>query len=229
MTILIVGNKGQLGWALERKAKQAGIDAIGVDLPELDLTRGKAVRQQVGRKRCAAVVNVAAYTAVDKAEGDVDAAFAVNRDGVANLADACREHEVPLIHISTDYVFIGTGNTPYKPNDAIDPLGIYGRSKAAGEKEVRERLNQHLIIRTSWLYGVHGPNFVKTMLRLAKEKKEIRVVDDQKGCPTFAGDLADSIIRIVERIDGGKGDCVGHLPLLQCRRNNLVSISEKSD
>ncbi|BBO73017.1 NAD(P)-dependent oxidoreductase [Desulfosarcina widdelii] len=198
MTILIIGNKGQLGWALERSAENHDIKTVGVDLPELDMTHAEALNQLVGRKRWAAVVNAAAYTAVDKAECDVDTAFAVNRDGVAHLADACREHDLPLIHISTDYVFNGRATSPYTPDDPIDPLGIYGQSKAAGEKALRERLDRHVIIRTSWLYGIHGNNFVKTMLRLARERKELRVVFDQYGCPTYAGDLADAILQITK-------------------------------
>jgi len=200
MTILIIGNKGQLGWALEKQAAMEGIYTFGVDLPELDLTVHEAVRQLVGRDRFSAVINSAAYTAVDKAESDVDTAFAANRNGVAHLAGACAEKSIPLIHISTDYVFNGKSDVLYKPDDPIDPLGVYGHSKAEGEKEVRRRLPKHLIIRTSWLYGIHGNNFVKTMIRLAKERKELRVVDDQKGCPTFAGDLADVILKVVEHL-----------------------------
>lgn len=199
MIILIIGNKGQLGWALERSAEDNDIKTIGVDLPELDMTRAKAINQLVARERWAAVINAAAYTAVDKAESDADTAFAVNRDGVAHLADACREQNFPLIHISTDYVFNGTGTSPYTPDDPIDPLGIYGQSKADGEKALRERLDRHLIIRTSWLYGIYGNNFVKTMLRLARERKELRIVADQYGCPTYAGDLAEAIIKIIKQ------------------------------
>lgn len=199
MTVLIIGNKGQLGWALERGAKNHDIKTVGVDLPELDMTHAQALYQLVARERWDAVVNAAAYTAVDKAEGDADTAFAVNRDGVAHLADACRENNLPLIHISTDYVFNGTSTSPYTPDDTIDPLGVYGQSKAAGEKALRERLDRHVIIRTSWLYGIHGNNFVKTMLRLAREREKLRVVADQYGCPTYAGDLAEAIIKIVKQ------------------------------
>lgn len=204
MKVLIIGNKGQLGWAIERQAAIEGIATEGVDLPELDLTSWEDVKQLIGKERFAAIVNAAAYTAVDKAESDVDTAFAVNRDGVAHLADACRENGIPLIHISTDYVFDGTNTVPYKPEDPINPLGVYGRSKAEGEEALRARLPNHIIIRTSWLYGVHGNNFVKTMIRLAKERKEMRVVDDQKGCPTFAGDLASAILKILEMLNEGQ-------------------------
>jgi dTDP-4-dehydrorhamnose reductase len=199
MKVLIVGNKGQLGWALERQATINGISTEGADLPELDMTNQEAVKRLVGKDRFSVVVNAAAYTAVDKAESDVDTAFAVNRDGAAYLAEACRENNIPLIHISTDYVFNGTSTVPYKPEDPIDPLGVYGRSKAEGETAIREILPQHVIIRTAWLYGIHGNNFVKTMIRLAKERTELRVVNDQRGCPTFAGDLAEAIMDIIDR------------------------------
>ena len=200
MKILIVGNKGQLGWALEQSAARRGIPTIGVDLPELNLTSPEAVNSLVEKHPCTTVINAAAYTAVDKAEDDAEAAFAVNRDGAAHLAYACRKNGIPLIHISTDYVFDGKGSVPYKPENPIEPLGVYGKSKAFGEKAVRDRLAQHIIVRTSWLYGVHGHNFVKTMLRLAREKKELRVVNDQRGCPTFAGDLANALVGIAERV-----------------------------
>lgn len=199
MTVLIIGNKGQLGWALERSAEKHGVQTMGVDLPDLDMTHAEALYQLVARERWDAVVNAAAYTAVDKAESDADIAFAVNRDGVAHLADACREHGLPLIHISTDYVFNGTATSPYTPDDPIDPLGVYGQSKADGETVLRERLDRHVIIRTSWLYGIHGNNFVKTMLRLARERVELRVVADQYGCPTYAGDLAEAILQILKQ------------------------------
>jgi len=199
MTLLIIGNKGQLGWALERSAEKQDIQTVGVDLPELDMTHAEAIDQLVSRERWSAVVNAAAYTAVDKAESDADTAFTVNRDGVAHLADTCREHGLPLIHISTDYVFNGTATSPYAPDDPIDPLGVYGQSKADGEQALRERLDRHVILRTSWLYGIHGNNFVKTMLQLAREREELRVVADQYGCPTYAGDLAEAIIKIVKQ------------------------------
>lgn len=204
MTVLIIGKTGQLGQALVRRAATTAISIRAVGSSELDLSRSEAVHRMVNQGRYAAVVNAAAYTAVDKAESDVDAAFAVNRDGVAHLAEACRSSRIPLIHISTDYVFNGKSGRPYQPDDPIDPLGVYGHSKAAGEKQVRERLDEHIILRTSWLYGVGGHNFVKTILRLARERKEIRVVDDQKGCPTFADDLADAIIRLIVRFTDGR-------------------------
>lgn len=229
MSVLIIGNRGQLGWALEREATTKGIVTHGVDLPELDLTSRGAVHQLVGEgERFSAVVNAAAYTAVDKAESDIDTAFAVNRDGVANLAEACREKTIPLIHISTDYVFNGKSKVPYKAEDPIDPLGVYGRSKAEGEKEIRKRLAHHLIIRTSWLYGIHGHNFIKTMIRLAKERKELRVVDDQKGCPTFAGDLAAVILKIVASLKHNQNQAWGTYHYCNIGITSWYQLAKKS-
>jgi dTDP-4-dehydrorhamnose reductase len=140
------------------------------------------------------VINAAAYTQVDKAESEESLAFAVNKTGSTNLAQICAKNEIPLFQVSTDYVFDGQKNAPYHESDPISPIGVYGRSKAAGETEIRSNLKEHIILRTSWLYGVHGQNFVKTMLKLAKTKEIIRVVSDQYGGPTSAGDLAKAIL-----------------------------------
>lgn len=142
------------------------------------------------------IVNAAAYTNVDRAESESDLAFAVNSDGPDNLAGACAKANLPFIHISTDYVFDGQKKSPYIETDQVAPLGVYGKSKEQGEKMVRSRTEKHIILRTSWLYGVHGNNFVKTMLRLGREKKTIRVVSDQYGCPTSAADLAATVLII---------------------------------
>ena len=151
------------------------------------------------------VINAAAYTAVDKAESEEDIAYAVNKDGPAYLASACKEAGIPLIHVSTDYVFDGSKKGPYLESDPVSPLGVYGRSKAAGEEEIRSRLQKHIILRTAWLYGIHGSNFVKTMLRLGKERQSLRVVSDQYGCPTYASDLAEAILAISENhLEGRK-------------------------
>ena len=133
----------------------------------------------------------------------MEQAYAVNRDGPAWLAESCAALSIPLIHISTDYVFDGQQSRPYREDDPVCPLGVYGKSKEAGEQEIRKRLENHLIIRTSWVYGVHGQNFVKTMLRLGNEREELKVVDDQWGCPTFAGDLADGLLEMSQKIQQG--------------------------
>lgn len=201
MKILITGSNGQLGWELCRKGSSQGFDIVPLDLPEFDITDRRSVKKAVEQAGVSLIVNAAAYTAVDKAESEPGLAFAVNRDGPLNLASICAEFKIPLIHISTDYVFDGTKSGPYLETDPVSPIGAYGRSKAAGEEVVRDRLSEHIIIRTSWLYGIHGDNFVKTMLRLGREKEELEVVADQYGCPTYAADLTDAILTIAGRID----------------------------
>jgi dTDP-4-dehydrorhamnose reductase len=200
MKILVTGSEGQLGWELLRQGNKLGFEMFPADLPELDITRSDQVSQLLQRCKPSLIINAAAYTNVDKAETDKEAAFAVNRNGAAVLARQCQIDKIPLIHVSTDFVFDGLKKQPYLENDPIAPIGVYGQSKAAGEEEVRAQLKAHIIVRTAWLYGVHGHNFVKTMLRLAKEREPIRVVDDQYGCPTCAFDLAEALLTIAGRI-----------------------------
>jgi dTDP-4-dehydrorhamnose reductase len=149
------------------------------------------------------VINAAAYTNVDKAETEQTLAFAVNQNGPANLAQTCAEKRIPLIHLSTDYVFDGNKGAPYRETDPISPLGVYGQSKAAGETEIRSSLRKHVIVRTSWLYGIHGHNFVKTILTLAQQRDVLRVVSDQYGSPTSAADLAEAIVTIAAQWRNG--------------------------
>jgi len=200
MKLLITGSNGQLGWELLRQGEERGFSIVPLDLPEFDITDQIAVTNVVDRSDPDVVINAAAYTAVDKAESDHALTFAVNREGPFYLAIACAEKGIPLIHVSTDYVFDGLKNGPYLETDPVSPVGIYGKSKAEGEAEVRRNLKEHIIVRTAWLYGVHGNNFVKTMLKLGKEREEIKVVADQYGCPTFAADLAGAILDITSRI-----------------------------
>ena len=164
----------------------------------LDITDTGAVRQVVQETQPAMIVNAAAYTAVDKAEDEPALAFRVNRDGAANLAQAAGEAGIPLIHLSTDYVFDGTSPRPYLETDPVAPIGVYGHSKWEGEEAVRKRLHHHLIIRVSWVFGVHGNNFVKTMLRLAAQRDELRVVSDQTGTPTWTRDLAGALWELMQ-------------------------------
>ena len=196
MKILIIGRNGQLGWELVRQFAHRDETVKAVDLPEFNITESEHIRELFTSFNPDLIINASAYTAVDKAESDEKLAFAVNQYGPANLVMMC-DPKVPLIHVSTDYVFDGTQKEPYKETDPIAPLGVYGRSKALGEKEIAAH-KRHLIIRTAWLCGVHGQNFVKTMLRLGAEKETIRVVNDQFGSPTFALDLASSIISIID-------------------------------
>jgi dTDP-4-dehydrorhamnose reductase len=202
MRILVTGANGQVGWELSRRGGQQGLDIVALNRAALDITDQTSVRREIERHKINLVINAAAYTGVDQAESEPDVAFAVNRDGPAYLASACREAGIPLVHMSTDYVFDGKKEGSYKETDPISPLNIYGKSKAAGEMAVREGMDQHIILRTAWLYGVHGHSFVKTMLRLGQERDLIQVVADQYGCPTYAADLAEAILRIVAKARG---------------------------
>jgi dTDP-4-dehydrorhamnose reductase len=201
--VLITGHNGQLGMDLMRYAQSRGVDAVGAGRSRCDITCMESVERFFGNAGpFDAVINAAAYTAVDRAESDADNAYAVNRDGAGHLARACAECGTPLLHISTDYVFGGLRTQPCKPSDPIAPMGVYARSKAAGEDAVRRLLDRHIILRVSWLFGRYGQNFVKTMLRLGREKETLRVVDDQIGSPTYAGDLAAALLQISEQLVG---------------------------
>ncbi len=195
--ILVTGANGQVGWELLRRAERYGVTAVGMERAQLDITNPSAVSAAVRNGAYHVVVNAAAYTAVDKAESEPEIAYAVNRDGPANLAQACAEADIPLMHISTDYVFDGTKKGAYTEDDPVCPVSVYGASKEAGERAVRDVLARHIVLRTAWVYGAHGHNFVKTMLRSAQERDELRVVADQWGCPTAAGDIAEAILTII--------------------------------
>jgi dTDP-4-dehydrorhamnose reductase len=205
MKLLIFGAGGQLGRELCRAAWPADDRLAAVDRDAGDIASYTSVAVAMARERPDLVINAAAYTAVDRAEiKDPDIAWAANCTGPANLAAACREAAAPLIHVSTDYVFDGSKTGPYAEDDPVNPLGVYGRSKEAGERAVRAALAEHVILRTAWLYSAHGHNFVKTMLRLADERRSVlRVVADQVGSPTSAADIAGAIAAIVQRIKAG--------------------------
>jgi dTDP-4-dehydrorhamnose reductase len=158
-----------------------------------------AVDMSVERETPAMIINAAAYTAVDKAETEPDLAYAVNRDGVVNLATVSARRGIPLLHISTDYVFAGDANAPYREGDTPAPTGVYGASKLAGEQILAQAFSSHIIMRTSWVFGAHGNNFVKTMLRLGREREELSVVADQHGCPTSAASIARAVWALVEQ------------------------------
>ncbi len=199
--IVVLGSGGMLGWEVVESLKSSGLKACALDIPHIDITKRESARSVLsGVSSPGLLINCAAYTAVDKAESEPEAAFAVNRDGPANLADECERLGIPLIHISTDYVFNGKSDRPYKEEDAADPMNVYGRSKWEGEEAVRSRLARHIVVRTSWLYGSRGQNFVKTVLRLGREREELNVVSDQYGCPTWSCDLAGCLVRIAERV-----------------------------
>ncbi len=198
-TVIVLGAGGQLGLELQRAAPPAGFAVVALGRADADLTDAGTLAAAVARPGVAAVINAAAYTAVDKAESEPDAAFAINRDGPARLAEACRAAAVPMLHVSTDYVFDGTKDGAYVEDDPVCPVGVYGASKAAGEAAVRAALDRHLIARTAWVYSPFRGNFVKTMLRVGAERPVLRVVDDQHGCPTAAADLAAALLAMAAR------------------------------
>jgi dTDP-4-dehydrorhamnose reductase len=192
MRIAIIGKNGQLARCLAEE-RPDGVDAIFLSRDQFDLAMPAAAMPVLEQVKPDLVINAAAYTAVDKAESEPEAAFAINRDGAAAVAAFCGAHGLPLIHISTDYVFDGGNPAPYREDAPPAPLNVYGASKLAGELAVREAARRVLILRTSWVYSAYGQNFVKTMMRLAEQRGRVRVVADQHGCPTSAHDLARAV------------------------------------
>ena len=205
MNVLVTGSRGQLGSELRELAARTGLMKLFFyDLPELDITDRDGVNRLCSEHDIAAIVNCAAYTAVDTAEEEPEAAFRVNRDGSSVLAGAAKERNALLVHVSTDYVFDGESFLPYRESDPVSPLGVYGRSKWEGEECIRRIEPSYMILRTSWLYSSYGNNFVKTMLRLGREREQLRVVFDQAGTPTLAVDLASAIVLILGRYDASR-------------------------
>lgn len=201
MRICLVGSGGQLGHHLLDVAGPRGIFVRA--LAKSDLEIGDEVAVDKVLNRCLPfdlLVNAAAYTKVDLAEEQVAEAFAANAKGPGHLAAFCRKHDLPLIHISTDYVFDGSKRRPYLPDDPCTPVGVYGKSKAEGEQRVLSTHSKSIILRCSWLFGKYGSNFVKTMISLGRQKESLSVVDDQVGCPTYAGDLAGAILKVAGTI-----------------------------
>ena len=206
--ILITGANGQLGCCLRDLSHgDERNHYFYTDVDELDITSLDQIEDYVSKHDIEVIINAAGYTAVDRAENDVERCFLINAEATRYLAQVTKRHEIFLVHISTDYVFDGSVDIPHKPDDPINPQSVYGKSKAAGEQAIFEADCHAVIIRTSWLYSEYGGNFVKTMLRLGAEKDELRVVDDQIGGPTYAGDLAQLIMTIVRQrsfIEGTK-------------------------
>jgi dTDP-4-dehydrorhamnose reductase len=194
--VLVTGREGQLARGLLEAAVSAGVQVVAIGRPELDLADEKSVAAAVTRERPDAVVNAAGYTAVDKAESEPTIAHAVNALGAEYIARACAGQSIPIIHISTDYVFDGMKDGPYLEDDPKGPINVYGRTKLEGEQRVAEACERHLILRTAWLHSPWGANFVKTMLRLAATRSNIGVVGDQRGSPTYAPDLARLVLAI---------------------------------
>jgi len=203
-TVWLIGCKGMLGRELFRLLEKSGFEVVGTD-SELDITDDIEALKQFARKNFITwIINCAAYTAVDKAEDDVEICKKINTVGAGNVASCAKSVYAKLIHISTDYVFNGQGNKPYTEEDATNPIGVYGLTKRDGELAVPEKNPHSYIIRTAWLYGKHGNNFVNTMLRLMNEKDEVKVVDDQRGSPTWAFDLASMIVTLLKKVDSGR-------------------------
>lgn len=204
MRIVVTGRNGQVAMSLlEAGARTPGFDVLAVGRPELDLEDSASVTAAIAAARPDLVVNAAAYTAVDKAEQEPAKAFAINRDGAAAAAAAAARLGVPFIHLSTDYVYPGDKRQPYVESDETGPLGVYGQSKLAGEMAVAAAHPSPLILRTSWIYSPFGNNFVKTMLRVGRERPVLSVVDDQTGNPTSALDIASAILRIAPGLTSG--------------------------
>ena len=200
MRIIVTGAGGMLGQDLLIAAGAAGIDCTGLPRAELDITDADAVAAAVSAASPQVVVNCAAWTNVDGAEAETEAALAVNGDGAGNVARAAQSAGAWTIHVSSDYVFDGTKRTPYVEADPTNPMSSYGHSKLAGEDAVaREAPEAHTIVRSSWLFGAHGPCFPATILRLAQERDELSVVDDQVGCPTYTGHLAEALLALCEQ------------------------------
>ncbi|WP_458121171.1 dTDP-4-dehydrorhamnose reductase [Paenibacillus sp. Z6-24] len=197
MKVLVTGASGQLGVDTVAVLKRKGHTVLGCDRSQLDIIDLEQCQQVIGQFHPDVVVHCAAYTAVDAAETDVDGAYLVNATGSRNIAVAAEAVQAKVVYISTDYVFNGQGNTPYHEYDNTDPQGIYGKSKRAGEVLTQSLCSRYFIVRTSWVYGMHGNNFVKTMLKLGQEKPQLKVVHDQKGSPTYTVDLANFISELM--------------------------------
>lgn len=197
--VLVIGRAGQVASALERLSDASSLNYCCRNRDVVDLTRPSSLQRAIDDVRPEMVVNAAAYTAVDKAEEEPAIAHAVNAEGPGALAALCQKSGIPLIHLSTDYVFDGTARKPYRVDDPVQPLGVYGESKLAGDLAVREELSEHVILRTAWVFSEGGRNFVTTMLRLGAVRLELRVVDDQVGSPTYAADIAAAIDAVARR------------------------------
>ncbi|MDW7657233.1 MAG: dTDP-4-dehydrorhamnose reductase [Bacillota bacterium] len=198
LKFMVTGADGQLGHDVISKLKEMELDVIAPGLAEFDLTNPEQVRHYISSEKPDVIIHCAAYTAVDKAEDEKDLCYAVNAEGTRLIAESAQKINARLLYVSTDYVFDGSGDEPHTENQETDPVNYYGLTKAQGEKIVREKVKRHFIVRTSWIYGINGNNFVQTMLKLAKTRSEISVVSDQVGAPTYTKDLAEFIVNLVQ-------------------------------
>lgn len=198
MRVLVTGVKGQLGYDVVNELEKRKHVAIGVDIEEMDITKGEDVDKVITDANVEAVIHCAAYTAVDAAEDNIDICRRVNAEGTENVAKVCKKLDVKMIYISTDYVFDGEGERPWEPDDMRAPLNVYGQTKYEGELAVEKYLEKYFIVRIAWVFGVNGKNFIKTMLDLGNSNTEVSVVDDQIGSPTYTYDLARLLVDMVE-------------------------------
>nr|WP_314465963.1 dTDP-4-dehydrorhamnose reductase [uncultured Clostridium sp.] len=198
MKVLVTGVKGQLGYDVVNELKKRNHEAVGVDIEEMDITDEKSVNQVIWEAAPDAVIHCAAYTAVDAAEENEELCRNVNARGTGNIARVCRDLDIRMMYISTDYVFNGQGTRPWEPDDKREPLNIYGQTKYEGELEVEENLDKYFIVRIAWVFGVNGKNFIKTMLNLGKTRDKLNVVADQVGSPTYTFDLARLLVDMIE-------------------------------
>lgn len=198
MKVLVTGINGQLGHDVMGELEKRGHEAVGVDIEEMDITDAACVRKVMTQTAPEAVIHCSAYTAVDRAEEEVELCRRVNAEGTKNVAEVCEELDCKLLYLSTDYIFSGEGERPWEPGDEPDPLNVYGLTKYEGEQEIKSRINKFFIVRISWVFGVNGNNFIKTMLRLGRENGAVRVVDDQIGSPTYTYDLAVLLVDMIE-------------------------------
>lgn len=197
MKVFVTGVKGQLGYDVVRELEKRGIEAIGVDIEEMDITDAESVNTVIREAAPDAVIHCAAYTAVDAAEENEVLCRKVNVDGPRNIAKVCRDLDIKMIYISTDYVFNGRGERPWEPDDEGEPASVYGQTKYEGELAVKELLDKYFIVRIAWVFGINGKNFVKTMINLSKTHDTLRVVNDQFGSPTYTYDLAKLLVDMV--------------------------------
>jgi dTDP-4-dehydrorhamnose reductase len=202
MRVLVTGAKGQLGTDVMAELKSNNIEALGIDREELDIVDAKACEEFFDKanaeKRIDAVIHCAAYTAVDKAEDEQELSYNINALGTKNIATACKKFDMKLMYISTDYVFNGQGERPWEPDDERQPLNVYGKTKYEGELFVEEIAKKYFIVRIAWVFGIAGNNFIKTMLKLAKERDSLTVVDDQIGSPTYTADLSKLLVSMIQ-------------------------------
>lgn len=198
MKVLVTGVKGQLGYDVVRELQSRGHEAIGVDIEEMDITDETAVSRVMEETAPEAVIHCSAFTAVDRAEEEQELCYKVNVEGTENIAKMCQKLGCKMLYLSTDYIFSGEGQRPWEPEDTPSPLNAYGQSKYQGEVALRQYVDKYFIVRISWVFGINGNNFIKTMLRLGKENGAVKVVDDQIGSPTYTFDLAKLLVDMIE-------------------------------